>query len=213
MRERRIVRDGYDRAADAYRAWAAGIVDDPRDRFLARFAAAVPKGGEVLDLGCGAGLPSTATLARDFHVTAVDISTEQIDRARVNVPEARFVVADVMDVPFERGSFDGVTAFYAVSHVPRSEHAELFRRIASWLRPGGLFLASLGAQDSPDWIGEWLGVPMFFSSFDAETNARLLQEAGFEILENELVTMREPEGDAAFQWVVAKATRRSSSES
>jgi hypothetical protein len=34
---------------------------------------------------------------------------------------------------------------------------------------------------------------------------RLVREAGFEILRDELVTFREPEGDATFQWVLAVA--------
>ena len=42
--------------------------------------------------------------------------------------------------------------------------------------------------------------PTFFSSFPRETNTRLMREAGFEILRDELVTFREPDGDATFQW-------------
>ena len=50
---------------------------------------------------------------------------------------------------------------------------------------------------------------MFFSGFDAETNSRLVREAGFELLTDELVWMREPEpeGDAAFLWVLARKPR------
>ena len=44
---------------------------------------------------------------------------------------------------------------------------------------------------------------MFFSSFLPETNTRLVREAGFAILRDELVTFREPDGDATFQWVLA----------
>jgi hypothetical protein len=44
---------------------------------------------------------------------------------------------------------------------------------------------------------------MFFSGFDAETNRRLLRDAGFELVVNELVWMREPQGEVAFLWVLA----------
>jgi SAM-dependent methyltransferase len=201
---KQVVRDGYDRVADAYCAWSARILDGARCRFLARFVSALPAPAEILDLGCGAGVPSTAALPSTFSVTGVDISREQIDRARLNVPQARFLVADIMKVRFRPGSFDGITALYSVPHVPRSEHLELFLRVASWLRPGGLFLASLGTRDAPDSIEEWLGVPMFFSSYDMESNARLLEEVGFTVLENEVVTVHEPEEDVAFQWVMAR---------
>jgi SAM-dependent methyltransferase len=203
---KRTVRDGYDRIADAYAAWGERVIGDPRDRFLAQFTAYLSIGARVVDLGCGAGLPSAAALARAFEVTGVDISAEQIRRARENVPQAHFVVGDLTEVRFERGLFDGATAFYSIAHVPREQHARLFRSVASWLRPGGIFLASLGAHDIPDWTGDWLGTAMFFSSFAAETNRRLLADAGFDLVVDEVVTMREPDRDVAFQWVLAKTT-------
>jgi hypothetical protein len=88
--------------------------------------------------------------------------------------------------------------------VPRSLLPKLFADIRAWLSPGGLFLTALGTGDTEGWTGEWLGTTMFFSSFPSETNSRLLDEAGFERLLDEVVTFREPEGDASFQWVLAR---------
>ena len=45
---------------------------------------------------------------------------------------------------------------------------------------------------------------MFFSGFDADTNRRLVREAGFELLVDELVWMQEPESEVAFLWVLAR---------
>ena len=91
-----------------------------------------------------------------------------------------------------------------MSHVPRTEHAALFRRCCDWLEPGGLFLATLGAGELPDWTGDWLGVPMFFSSYDADTNRDLVRDAGFELLLDEVVEIREPEQRVRFLWVLAQ---------
>jgi SAM-dependent methyltransferase len=132
----------------------------------------------VLDLGCGAGVPITQRLAEHHHVTGVDISGERLRLARQAVPGAEFVRADIGTFDPGPRRFDAVTAFYSISHTPRGTHASLFRRIASWLAPGGLFLASLGASGSADTVEEWLGVPMFFSSFDADGNRGLLRAAG-----------------------------------
>jgi hypothetical protein len=57
---------------------------------------------------------------------------------------------------------------------------------------GGLFLASLSTIGGPDRTEKWLGVDMFFSGFDADTNARLVREAGFELLVDDVVPMLEP---------------------
>jgi cyclopropane fatty-acyl-phospholipid synthase-like methyltransferase len=212
MRDQRkaIVADGYDLIADRYLEWAAQIENDPRHRMLDEYSARLKPGARVLDIGCGAGVPSTQALAARFEVTGLDISAAQIDRARRNVPRARFVVGDVASTEFPARSFDGVTALYSVSHVPREEHPALFKRVGQWLEPGGLFLVTLGADDSPDWTGEWLGRPMFFSSFGAEANRELLNAAGFELLVDEVLDTKEPDGAVSFLWVLARNARAAS---
>ena len=134
----------------------------------------------ILDLGCGAGIPVARRLISLGHlVEGVDASSAQIERACLNVPTADFHVGDMTGIERHPGTYDAVVALYSITHIPRDEHASLFLRIYTWLKPGGLFLASLGARDTPDWTGNWLGTTMFFSHFNAETNLRLLSEAMF----------------------------------
>lgn len=198
-----IVAAGYDALGETYLDWASGI-DDPRERMLEEFSTRLPSNARVLDLGCGAGIPSTKMLAERFVVTGVDISEEQVRAARRHVPDASFINADLSAIEFEAGSFDGVAAFYSISHVPRQEHGGLFRRVHKWLVPGGLFLATLGSSDSPDWTGDWLGRPMFFSAYDADFNRKLVNAAGFTLLIDDVIATQEPEGPVPFLWVLAR---------
>jgi cyclopropane fatty-acyl-phospholipid synthase-like methyltransferase len=115
---------------------------------------------------------------------------------------AEFIHGDFSDIQLPEGSFDGVVALHAVSHVPRQQHGKLFADVYRWLTPGGLFLAVLGATDRPDWIGEWLGEQMFFSSHDANTNRRMMRAAGFRLQVDEVAVTHEPEGDVSFLWVI-----------
>ena len=202
---KKIVAAGYNAIASRFAAWAAqGGTTDARERVLAEFIRRTPPGARVLDLGCGAGIPSTRELSRRFDVTAVDASIGQVRLARRNVPSARFIHADFSEAEFPEASFAGVCALYSISHVPRQQHAALFAKVRTWLMPGGLFVAVLGATDSPDWIGEWLGVPMFFSSYDAATNRALLRGAGFHLVFDEVLETLEPEGPVPFLWVIAE---------
>ena len=201
---KRVVADGYDRMADRYGQWAASIEGDPRDRLIERLVSDLPPGARVLDLGCGSGIPSTKVLADRFEVVGVDFSTAQIEKARANVPDATFIVGDLTEVEFPNESFDAVTAFFSLDHVPREELAPLFARVAGWLVPGGWFLADFGLADEADWTGDWLGVPMFFSSYDSDTTLGMLTGIGFELLVNEIVEMQEPEGPESFLWVLAR---------
>jgi cyclopropane fatty-acyl-phospholipid synthase-like methyltransferase len=101
------------------------------------------------------------------------------------------------------GSFEAVVSFYAFNHVPRELLAPTFGRIHGWLVPGGLLMTALGTSDTESRPGDFLGAPTFFSSFPRETNTRLMREAGFEILRDEVVTFREPDGEATFHWLLA----------
>jgi len=200
-----LVGRGYDAIADEYLEWAARVDGDPKLTYLDELSRRLPDGASMLELGCGAGESCTRLLAERFRVTGVDVSEEQISRARENVPSARFLRADFTELELEDVSFDAVAAFYALNHVPRELLGDLFARVRRWLVRDGLFLASLGASDTGEWIGDWLGTTMFFSGWDPEQNRALLHAAGFEIVVDELVTVREPEGDSTFQWVLARA--------
>jgi cyclopropane fatty-acyl-phospholipid synthase-like methyltransferase len=182
--------------------WRDRIVGDPRRQWEAELVARLTHGARVLELGCGAGVPDTQRLAARFHVTGVDVSAEQVRRARAAVPAAEFVHADFTALDLEPESFEAVVSFYAFNHVPRELLAPLFARIRGWLVPSGLLMTALGS-DTEAWTGDWLGAPTFFSSFPPEENTALVREAGLEILRDELVTFREPDGEVTFQWVLA----------
>jgi SAM-dependent methyltransferase len=199
-----IVRTGYDAIAQRISEWKVPGV--PRRRLVGRLLELLPPAGaDVLELGCGEGVPAGQMLAERHSYTGVDISLVQVERARRNVPGGRFLVADYTRLELPPESFDGVVAILTITHIPRVEHAGLLRTIHGWLRPGGHFLASFGVGDlEGDVDDDWLGAPMFFSHFDAETNRGLLREAGFELIVDEIVEQDEGEhGVARFLWVIA----------
>lgn len=154
-------------------------------RWLHDLLARLDDGANILDLGCGNGVPATRELARRHRVLGVDVSPRQIEWARRNVTAAEFRVADVTALDFPPASFDAVVSFYMLGHIPRAEHAALLERIFGWLRAGGYLLISVEEEDDPDNVRPWLETPMFFSSFDADTVLAMLAKTGFEVLEQE----------------------------
>jgi len=200
-----IVREGYDEIADAFADWRDRIENDPRNEWRDDLAARLPDGARVLELGCGNGVDSRL-LAERFRVTGVDVSGEQVARARVAVPDATFLQADFTELELPAASFEAVASFYVFNHVPRERLAPLLERIREWLVPGGLLLTAFGTSDTDGWVGDWLGTTMFFSSFPPETNSLQLRRAGFRLLREEVIELHEPEGLAQFQWVLAAST-------
>ncbi len=202
---KRIVEQGYDRVAERHRAWSAGIRQAERLRYTHELLDRLPLGAAVLELGCGQGTPTTRLLAERFTVTGVDISARQLELARSAVPNATFLHADMASLNFPPQTFDGVAAFFSLIHLPREEHAKLLERIAGWLRPGGLLVATMGVRDSLGDVEEdWLGAPMFFSHWDAATNRRLVEQAGLRILSAREEIADEDGAPVAFLWVVAE---------
>jgi cyclopropane fatty-acyl-phospholipid synthase-like methyltransferase len=204
-----VVAAGYDQMAARYAQWQTDVVGDPRSRYVERLLAQLPPDPEILEIGSGGGVEPTPTLARLGRLVGVDISRTQIDRARAAVPDGEFVRADILDMSFANASFDAVVALYVLTHIPTYALPDLLQRVSAWLRPGGLFLGTFSSTGEHDELEDsWLGVPMFFSGLDLTTNEALLEAAGMSLLASQLESMREPQGEVSFHWVMARKPRR-----
>ncbi len=173
---------GYDRIAEAYTIARVEMREANRE-YLALLVDRLPVGANVLDLGCGSGIPVTEFLSRRYDVTGVDISHRQVERARDLVPRATFLKQDMTRASFPDETFDAIVSFYAIIHVPRAEHRELFQRIHRMLKRRGLLLVTL-ASDAWEGIEEHgdFGVEMYWSHFGPAEYRSMLSNVGFEIL-------------------------------
>jgi SAM-dependent methyltransferase len=200
-----IVARGYDAVALRYAEWA-GSVDSPAFDWVRDLERTLDEGSNVLELGCGRGVPATRELARRHSVTGVDISAVQVELARHHVPEASFVHGDVMELDVAPGSFDAVVALFLFGHLPCGDQNSLGMRIGAWLRDDGALLATFPTGDAGEAVDpDWLGTPMFFASLGADAYARLLRGAGLEPSRDEVIVQNEPgHGDVSFRWVLAR---------
>ena len=200
---KRVVERGYDQVADAYARLESETIW-PRMRWLGKLLDALQPGASILDLGCGSGDPADVVIAQQHQVTGVDISHAQITRARQNVPTGRFLHADLGSVTFPPAAFDAVISFYTLEHLPREEHATILGRISDWLKPGGFLLIGTEANETAGVIGTWLGVPMYFSSFDSDTVIRMIRETGLAVRETANETQVEQGHAVTYLWVLAQ---------
>ena len=174
-----LVRNGYNQCASAYResrsdkpAPELGILLDKLD-----------DGAHALDIGCGAGVPVALALSKRCDVIGVDISEAMVELARTNAPSARFIREDIMSLEFEPSTFDAVTAFYSIFHIPREEHATLFERVHCWLKPGGYLLCTLTHHDEPAYTeDDFFGITMHWSNYGLLEYRRILAGVGFDLL-------------------------------
>lgn len=202
---RDLVRESYNRLGNRYSLWAQRVRNSERDQYTRYICKALPTGSRVLDLGCGDGSLLTAQLTRQFQVTGVDISHVQLALAKENAQTAQLICADISRLSLPPESFEGVTAFYCLTHLPRADLGGVLNRVGSWLRPGGLLVASFGSSEVEAGIEpDWLGVPMFFSGHAPERNRQLVMDSGLAIEHDGLGTEEEFDTSVTFHWIVGR---------
>jgi SAM-dependent methyltransferase len=147
----------------------AGLIDD--------LLADLPANPLVLDVGCGDGARTLANLPPGS--LGLDAARAGLDLATGTVPAARLVQADMAAIPLEGGAVDAITAYHAVFHVPREEHAAVYREFARVLRPGGRLLMTLPGGRFETVRRGWMGGSMLFSAPGREATLEALRAAGF----------------------------------
>ncbi len=180
---RTLVRDGYDQVSADFNSARVAESGD----VLAPLLDVLRPGSRVLDLGCGTGVPIARTLARSHHVVGVDMSGGQLALARRQAPGAEFVRGDMSSVAFRAGSFEAVVSFYAIFHLPLSEHAALIARISTWLRPGGYLMATFSPNREEGYTEDFFGAEMYWSNLSLPEYRALLVASGLEVLSDSVV--------------------------
>lgn len=101
----------------------------------------LPRGSQVLEVGCGAGLTTLALAERGFTVTAVDTVQNMLDEtrqavARVGLEDRVHVLpGDAQDLPFRDGTYSLVVALGVIPWLQWPDRA--LREMARVLAPGG----------------------------------------------------------------------------
>lgn len=156
------------------------------NKYLEKLNALLAPNSTILDIGCGAGVPvDKFFLSCGHNVVGLDISEKQIELAKKNLPNGEFNVEDMSELKEKEYNVDAVVSFYAIFHTKRETHQELFNKINSFLPIGGLILVSMGVEE---WEGkeEFHGAEMFWSHFGADKNRKIIKNAGFEIIFDEI---------------------------
>jgi len=193
------VKAGYNQIANQYLTTRTADSDDVR--LLSDFIELLAPNAKILDAGCGAGIPISRLLAEGFEVTGVDFSEAQIELAKKNVPNAKFLCEDMTKLKFLENTFDGICSYYAIIHIPREEHQLLLMNFYHMLKTGGVALLCLGAENLIDDIEEdYLGTRMYWSHYDTDTYLKMLKEYGFALVWSKYIK----DGNAGHSFVLVQ---------
>jgi ubiquinone/menaquinone biosynthesis C-methylase UbiE len=141
--------------------------------------------GRVLEVGTGTGLALPSYPEAVESITAIDIDSDSLERARQRRPGVELVTANVQELPFPSESFDFVISSLVFCSVDEPERglAEIHRvlkvggelRMLEHVRAPSPWIARLQDRLTPMWSSVTGGCRLNRETFS------LVQAAGFQI--------------------------------
>lgn len=177
---RRLGYQHLDVADVVWRDKLRGVVS--RRRILKVFPAWVGQ-GRLLDVGCGSGKFLRQMGAVGWRLTGIEVDPEAAAKAREVTPNV--FVGDPTEAPFPEASFDLITAFHVIEHLPDPLGA--LRTMVRWLAPGGLIIVEV--PNAAGWGARlfgryWSGLdfPRHLVHFTPATMRAMVEKAGASVL-------------------------------
>lgn len=168
---------------------------------LSKFLSYIPKGGKILDLGCGSGRDSKIFKDRGFQVVAVDGSSELCKKA------GKFIGQKVICSTFEKYTpveqFDGIWANASLLHLNETDMKNVITKLTSWLKFSGCWFIAIKCEDF-----EGIKNDRFYKSMTKETFITFMKQ--FKNLEiDEIITTDDKlgRGNSWINAFVLKKTR------
>ena len=171
---------------------ALSVGGEKRFRQLALQNLKIDRHTQVLDLCCGSGQTTQFLVQKSDRVMGLDISPVALNRAKQNVPQAKYVEGLAQAMPFSDNQFDLVHTSAALHEMNPQELEQIFKEVYRVLKPGGIF--TLVDFHQPQNQLFWLPLAIFLWLFETETAWQLLKnnlrqnltERGFEVLTQSL---------------------------
>ena len=191
----------YQRHAAAWDA-ARGQTRFAERSWIERFAALVPPGGTVLDVGCGSGEPIARRLVDlGFSVTGVDASPALIELCRARMPEQTWVVGDMRALALGR-QFDGVIAWHSFFHLTWDDQRRMFDVFAAHAHPAAALMFTSGPAQG-EAVGRFEREPLYHASLGPDEYRDLLAGIGFSVVDH---VAEDPDSNGDTVWLAKRAT-------
>ena len=142
------------------------------------------------------------------EVTGLDLSKGMIEYAQDKYPDLDFVHGDMMEMPFEKDSYDGIWAHGVLFHLETLEEVKAaLKEFDRVLKHNGILHLLVKLQKDDEKVKIFSdnehGDPRIYRFFEKEELDNLLKDAGFETVIHEIYeeNERNPEGRHDVTWL------------
>jgi ubiquinone/menaquinone biosynthesis C-methylase UbiE len=184
MKEVEVTRASYEQIAQTY-AQVSAVMGENLLEIAKKFLELLEVNASILDVGCGPGRDMVWFENHNINVTGVDYTQAMLELARTKV-RGSLVQSDMRNMPFEAAGVDGIWCNASLLHLPKTDSPTALLEFKRVLKPNGiLFLAVQNGE------GEHLETravygehQRFFARYSLPEIIRMLEVAGFDILEH-----------------------------
>ena len=152
---------------------------------LAEFISLLPVNAKVLDAGCGGGRDTNRLQERGIETVGLDITHNLIQEAKKNFPQCNFVEGDILQLPFDNESFQGVWAHASLVHFDQDEQiSKAINEFSRVLKKDGILHILVRAQKGEkkevksDSISQH---ERFYRNFTQDEIREFVENSGFEV--------------------------------
>lgn len=164
------------------------------------FCSLLNPNAEVLDVGCGPGNITKYFLnsRKDLKITGIDLAPNMIERAKLNIPNATFIVKDALKINEFNTAFDAVVIGFCMPYLNKEDSAKLIKLASEKLNPKGMIYISTMEDDynksgyETTSFSEGKEVYVYYHQED-NLKAELIRN-GFEIIKIDRKDYPEPDG-------------------
>lgn len=110
--------------------------------YNARFSEKYIKGKRLLSIGSWTGLYESIIKNLPSEITAIDIESKALSVLKKRIPRAYIKKAFSHNLPFANSSFDAVTFWAVLEHIPIGYELSSFQEIRRVLKKGGVLFIS-----------------------------------------------------------------------
>ena len=150
--------------------------------WLDSFAAYLPPGASILEIGSASGRDARYLAAMGFNLLCTDVVPEALRRlSREGFKVEDYDFRDDLN-PDWIGRFHGVIANASLLHAPQDVFENALKNVFLMLRQGGVFAFSLKAGDGEEISLEKMDAPRYFRYHSAPEVRGILASLSFEVL-------------------------------